>query len=491
MKSLRTFTLIALAALLPLRGIWGQARDVTGLRNYTLPNGMEVFILENHTVPLARIQITFRTGAMSQTPRTAGLFHLYEHMLFKGNQAHPTQTDLQAAMKDLGVGDWNGGTGQESVSYYFTVPSEKMDRGIAFWADAVRAPLLDENELATEKDVVVNEIRGYISDPDGIYGAAVEKAMFWQYPWRKDVGGSEALIRSATPQLMRDIRDTWYVPNNAALFVGGDVDPAAVQAAVQGCFGDWKRGKDPWASPPPAHPAPRADASLVYANEQMYAGVASVDLQFRGPDVTREPEATYAADVLLKLLDDPNGRFKSDIFAKVPGLYKKEYIQVSYPTQRDGGVVSLSTYMIISARQDTFARVAALKKAFAEEMALICSTPDYFTANAFTVLKAQLADERIWERETADGFIGTLSFWWTAAGTGYYQGYGDALRRVAQPDLVRFLNTYVIARPGVLSVQMNPQDFQKEKASAIKQGWSVITKDNAYWWADTTTGGAQ
>jgi zinc protease len=111
--------------------------------------------------------------------------------------------------------------------------------------------------------------------------------------------------------------------------------------------------------------------------------------------------------------------------------------------------------------------------------------------NDFTVLKAQLADERIWERETADGFIGTLSFWWTAAGTDYYQGYSDALRRITQPDLVTFLNTYVTARPSVLSVQMNPQDFQKEKASAIKQGWSVITKDNAYWWADPATGGAQ
>jgi zinc protease len=489
MKFLKILSMITLAALLPLSGVAAQARDVTGLQHYALPNGMEVFVLENHTVPLARIQITFRAGAMSQTPQTAGLFHLYEHMLFKGNKARPTQTDLQAAMKDLGVGDWNGGTGQESVSYYFTVPSEKMDRGMAFWADAVRTPLLDEKELATEKDVVVNEIRGYISDPDGIYASAMEKAMFWQFPWRKDVGGSETLIRSATPQLMRDIRDTWYVPNNAALFVGGDVDPAAVQAAVQKYFGDWKRAKDPWASPPPAHPGPRADSSLVYANEQMYAGVAAVDLRFRGPDVTREPDATYAADVLLKLLDDPNGRFKSDIFAKVPGLYKKEYIQVSYPTQRDGGVLSLSTYMIIAPRQDTFARVAALKKAFAEEMALICSTPGFFTDGDFAVLKTQLADERIWE--TVDGFIGALSFWWTAAGTDYYQGYGDALRRVTQPDLVTFLNTYVTARPSVLSVQMNPQDFQKEKSSAMKQGWSVITKDNAYWWAGSATGGAQ
>ncbi len=87
--------------------------------------------------------------------------------------------------------------------------------------------------------------------------------MFWKYPWRKDVSGSEALVRSATVPVLQDMQDTWYVPNNAALFVGGDVDPAGVRAAVQKYFGDWKKAKDPWSPPPPAHPAPQKDALLV------------------------------------------------------------------------------------------------------------------------------------------------------------------------------------------------------------------------------------
>ncbi|MGA2976313.1 MAG: pitrilysin family protein [Spirochaetia bacterium] len=491
MKSRRMLLGMILVALLPLMGAAGQARDVTGLQNYVLDNGMEVFILENHTVPLARIQITFRTGSISQTPQTAGLFHLYEHMLFKGNKAYPTQTALQAAMKDLGVADWNGGTSQEDVSYYFTVPSDRMEKGIEFWADAVRYPLLDAGELATEKDVVVSEILGYLSDPANIYGSAVDKAMFWKYPWRKDVSGSESLVRSATPQIMRDIRDTWYVPNNAALFVGGDVDPKAVQAAVQRSFGDWKKAKDPWASPPPPHPTPQKDAFLVFPDEQMYEGIVAVDLQFRGPDVTRNPESTYAADVLLKLLDDPNGKFKSDIFGKVPGLYKKEYIEAQYPTQRDGGVLTLSTYMLLAPRQDTFARIAALKKAFTDEMAAIASDPGYFSQSSYTVLKRQILDERVWERETVDGFIGALSFWWSAASTAYYLGYNDALQRVTQPDIAKLISDYVSSRTSVLSVQMNPKDFEKEKASAAQQRWTVITKDNAYWWADQGKGGSQ
>ncbi len=491
MTRCRTLSVVILIALLPgLRAV-GQAQDVTGLQTSTLDNGLELFILENHTVPLARIQITFRTGSISQTPQTAGLFHLYEHMLFKGNRAHPTQTALQAAMKDLGVADWNGGTAQEDVSYYFTVPSNKTAEGIEFWADAVRFPLLDPGELETEKNVVVSEILGSLSDPGNIFGSAIRRALFWKYPWRKDVAGSEALIRSATVQILRAMRDTWYVPNNAALFVGGDVDPKAVRAAAQKYFGDWRRTRDPWASPPPPHPGLEKDVLLVSHDQEMYEGLVSVNLQLPGPDMMRSAGSTYAADVWVKLLGDPNGKFRSHIFDRVAGLYNRDDIDAQYLTRRDGGIVGFSTYMIVSPGQDTLARAIALKKAFIDETAAIASDPEYFTPDDYRVLTSQIADQRIWERETADGFIGTLSFWWASAGTAYYLGYADALQRVAPADIARFISAYITSRPSVLSVRMNSADFNREKAAADKGGWRLVTRENAYWWAAPGKEGAR
>ncbi len=70
-------------------------------------------------------------------------------------------------------------------------------------------------------------------------------------------------------------------------------------------------------------------------------------------------------------------------------------------------------------------------------MAAIASTPSYFSADNFAVMKRQLADDRIWERETVNGFIGTLSFWWSSATTAYYMGYTDALQRVTQQDIAQ------------------------------------------------------
>jgi zinc protease len=490
MAKMRTLVSICLLAFLPLLGAAAQARETTGLQTFTLDNGLEVLVLENHTVPLARIQVTFRAGAISQSPQTAGLFHLYEHMLFKGNRMYPNQTALQAAMKDLGVADWNGGTSQESVSYFFTVPSDRADRGIEFWADAVRFPLLDPAELQTEKDVVVSEILAGFSDPGNIYGSAIQKALYGKFPWRKDVAGSEALVRSATVPMLRDMRDTWYVPNNTALFVGGDVNPDQVRAAAQKYFGDWKRAKDPWASPPPPHPGLPKDLFLVAADEQMYSGLVSVDLRFRGPDVLRSPSLTYPADVWSKLLEDPNGTFKTEIFNKVPGQYNKDDISAGYLTRRDGGDISFSTYLKVVPGQDTFQRAAALKSAFLDQMTALASNPAYFSPDDYAVLTRQVADDRIWERETADGFIGTLAFWWASAGTSYYLGYNDALKRVSPADITRFITTYITNRPSVLSIRMSRKDFERERASAAGSAWTPITRDNAYWWADRK-GGAQ
>jgi zinc protease len=478
-----------LFAFIPF-GLAAQA-DVTGLQSYTLDNGLEVFILENHNVPLARVQINFRTGAISQNPQTAGLFHLYEHMLFKGNKTYPNQSALAAALKDLGVGDWNGGTSAEDVSYYFIVPSDKTEKGIQFWADAVRFPLFNPAELDVEKNVVVNEILGYLSDPDNIYGSAVRRTLFWKYPWRRDVSGSEALVRSATIPVLQQMQSTWYVPNNAALFVGGDVDPSGVRAAVQKYFGDWKKTKDPWSPPPPAHPAPQKDALLVFPDDQMYPGIISVNLQLRGPDVLADTNATYAADALGNLLDDPNGRFKADIFSKVPGQYRKESINEAYYTQRDGGLIYFTTLMLLSQKNDTFARLAALKTAFAAEMAAIAATPTYFSADDFNVMKRQLTDDRIFERETVNGFISSLSSWWSSATTAYYLGYTDALRRVSQKDIAKYISDYILGKTSVMAIRMNPKDFEAEKAQGLAQGWTVISKDNAYWWADQAKGVTQ
>jgi zinc protease len=221
----------------------------------------------------------------------------------------------------------------------------------------------------------------------------------------------------------------------------------------------------------------------MYADSQMYEGFAYVELVFRGPDVLVDPASTYAADTWGKFLDDPNGRFKTAIFNKVPGLYKKEYIWASYLTQRDGGYVSFSTYLQVSQTKPTGQRVVELATAIQQELAAMTTDPGYFTNRDYQVLKAKMLDERILERETASGLINQLSFWWASSSTDYYLGYAGNLARTGQPEIVRWLQGWLIGKPSILAVRLNTRDFSREKDANLKAGFSALSKDNAYWWA--------
>lgn len=113
----------------------------------------------------------------------------------------------------------------------------------------------------------------------------------------------------------------------------------------------------------------------------------------------------------------------------------------------------------------------------------MASDQSYFSPKDYAILKSKLADERIYQRETVDGFVSDLSFWWASASTAYYDGYVENLKRAGFPQLRRFLSDYVVSRTSVLAARMNPKDFAREQADAVKAGFSVITRDNAFWWA--------
>jgi len=287
------------------------AQQAQAVRNATLENGLEVFVVENHVVPLVTVCIAFRGGAIAHSPETAGLFHLYEHMMFNGNDKYPTKDAFSAALNRMGTTSWNGATGREYINYFISVPSEKLTDAIDFWAHAVMNPTLDARVLENEKQVVLNEIRGYHSDPSQIALNGLESRMFRDFPWRKNIDGPESNITRANVTALRDIQKTYYVPSNMALLIGGDTSLEEVVKLANESFGSWARAPEPLLAEPPHGPIPDG-IRLVTSEDQFYRGIAQVEFRWRGPDVTRQTYDTYISDVLLFLLSSPSGPFKSE-----------------------------------------------------------------------------------------------------------------------------------------------------------------------------------
>ena len=455
----------------------------------TLANGLEVFVAENRAVPLATVCIVFRGGAVAQTPETAGLFHLYEHMLFTANEKYPNQAAFTAALNRMGVSSWNGGTGGEYINYYVTVPSDKLGEGLEFWSWAAKKPVFDPAKLESEKDVVINEIRGYHADPDQIMENALESRIFPAYPWRKNIDGPEENIRKATVADLEAMRRAYYIPRNAALMIGDDVSPKEAFALAEKWFGEWEGGPAPAVGEPPQGPlAP--GVRLAYADEEYYEGVAGAGFRWRGPDVMRQTKDTYVADVLLFLLSSPVGRFKSALMEKGPGLYDPEYIGFSYPTSRDGGVLSFSAFLVLedpAKDGPTLDRVAALEKAVLAEFEAVAKDPAaYFGAEELAKAKGKLIDQNLLSTEVASSYVtDTLTFWWAVATTDYFQGYERNCRAVSFSDISAFVSRYLLGAPLASTLRMAGQAFRDEPGMGGRMkalGFEAVDESAAFWW---------
>ena len=476
---------IALILFLSVPFVFSDPTDISGLHQYTLENGLELFILENHSAPLVYIEIAIRGGGIAQTAQTAGLFHLYEHMMFKGNSKFRTAAEVNSAYLDLGVPSWNGSTGAEYVNYYFTVPSEKLKEGLEFWSYAIREPLLDPKELESEKGVVISEITGDFSDPGWIYASAIDRRLFPKYPWRRDPAGTVENVRNATTETLRTIQKEYYIPNNAALFVGGDVKPDEVFALVNEVYGSWKRGKDPWADPqPPQTSLPvRRPTFVVYPDPTVSSRFGIVEMYYRGPDVGRDAASTYAADVWGYLISNPSGRYKKNLVAANLGIPDPNYTGAYYLTQKDGGQLVFWTYLLAKPGESFARRTQQLKERIrAYELTAMTRERSYFSEEEYEQVKRLIENQRILEMETVEGFLRTLRFWWASASTDYFFGYIDSMKKVGFRDVSVFLDKYIHKNLEIVAIRVNPGVFEAEKKAFADAGFETLSADNAFWW---------
>jgi len=458
--------------------------DMPGLSRFKLANGLEIYAYRD-AAPLARIQIVFRTGAISQGPENAGLFRLYEHVLFGGPAAHPGSAKVKAALASMGASGWNGGTDAERVDYWIALPSSEIARALVFLADTLVSPVLDPGDLEAEKEVVAGEIRARSADPDSIYEAALDRRLFPKYPWTRDPTGSEKAVRSATVASLESLAATWFVPNNAAVFVGGDIDPEALRAAVQTAFGGWAAGPDPWAKGPPRNPRPGVSRPtwVVYPDPAMPEGTGMIEARYRGPDLAFDPASSYAADLWSSLVSPPDGRFKAALEANVPKLGGEDGIAACYVSQRDGGWVSISSYFIVDPALPAVDRARAFKeRERAFEITSMKVDPSYFSAGDYEAARKRILDERALATGEAEGLIDALAFWWAAASVDYFAGYPAALASTGPREVSAFLDTYIMRNLEVVALKMNPADYEREKRSFDASGFDTIGPSNAFWW---------
>lgn len=216
--------------------------------SYTLPNGLQVILSEDHRVPLVAVNIWYHVGARNEVVGRSGFAHLFEHIMFQGSRNVP-EDRFFTILEGAGAPMVNGTTDFDRTNYFETVPANQLD--LALWLESDRMGfLLDtltQERLDNQKAVVRKERQQ--STENVPYGVAEEKFIQLLYPaphpYNGVVIGSHQDLEAATLEDVKAFFRTWYVPNNATLVIVGDFKPADAKARVEKFFGSLPRGAEP------------------------------------------------------------------------------------------------------------------------------------------------------------------------------------------------------------------------------------------------------
>ncbi|HLF32237.1 MAG TPA: pitrilysin family protein [Xanthomonadales bacterium] len=213
---------------------------------YRLDNGLTVILHEDHSDPLAHVDVSYHVGSSREQPGRSGFAHFFEHMMFEGS-AHVAQGDHSKIISNAG-GSLNGTTDSDRTSYYQTVPANQLE--VALWLEADRMGFLleavDEEKFEVQRETVKNE-RGQRVDnvPYGRTSETMMKNLYPpEHPYSWPVIGWNEDLDAATLYDLERFFLRWYGPNNAQLVIGGDIDPRQTLQWVAKYFAAIPRGPE-------------------------------------------------------------------------------------------------------------------------------------------------------------------------------------------------------------------------------------------------------
>jgi zinc protease len=419
------------------------------VREHQLANGLKVILHEDHSVPVANVQVWYHVGSKDERQGRSGFAHLFEHIMFKGS-ANVASEEHKDFINAIG-GRYNATTDFDRTLYFETIPSNYLERILWMEADRMRSLDVSDENFRSERDVVKEERRLRVENPPfgRLFEVVLDKT-FTTHPYRILPIGSMADLDAATIEDVREFHSTYYVPNNATLVVAGDFEPEETLRWIERWFGSIPKGK---AIPRnvPKEPAQTAERRTVAydANAPLPAVIFAYHMPEAGhPDL-------YALEVAANVLSE----------GQSSRLYRKMVYDKQIALQAGGQTIVLEdpgVFFFFAILQGDHT-VEEAETALQEEVQRLQATP--VGAAELEKAKNQLIARQVFGRETVQD-------------KGEALGYASVIledlsrinkdlaeyQKVTADDVARVANTYF--KPGnrtvvhMLPATMKPEEKQ-------------------------------
>lgn len=415
-----------------------SGKIVIPYKKYQLKNGLILILHEDHSDPLVHVDVTYHVGSAREEPGKSGFAHFFEHMMFQGSENVDDEQHMKL-VTDSG-GTFNGGTSEDTTSYFQTVPANQIEK--ILWLEADRMGFLvdavTQEKFEIQRDTVKNE-RGQRIDNQS-YGRLSERVSEALYPeghpysWPV-IGYLEDLNRADVNDLKRFFLK-WYGPNNATVTIGGDIDIKQTLQYVVKYFGSIPTGPE---IKMPEKPLIKLKADR-YISMQDNVQLPLVYMSL--PTVIARHEDEAPLDLLTQIL----GGGKTSLFYK--NLVKNQFAvqaSVSHPC----GELGCTFNMFALPNPESGKSLAALEKIMRDT--LIEFEKRGVVPDDLAKAKAQMEARFIFGLQSVDGKVGQLAANQTFTGNPNY----------IEKDITRYLN-------------VTKQDVERVFKQYIKDNYAVV-----------------
>jgi zinc protease len=232
------------------------------IQQLELSNGLDVLLMEKHTVPLVQLNVLVRVGSAHDPVNKRGLASLTADMMDEGAGSRDA-LELADAIEFLGA-QIRTRAGLHTTTLSLHTPISKFDAALPLLADILLRPTFPGDELERKRKSLLTSLLQAHDEPNAIASAAFNVALYGDdHPYGGTGFADEAAIRGFSVADLRQFHRSYFVPNNAAVIVVGDVTPDEIIPELEAAFGSWTQGQVPEVSWPAAPQVQRREVILV------------------------------------------------------------------------------------------------------------------------------------------------------------------------------------------------------------------------------------
>ena len=285
-----------------------QAAEVT---DFKLDNGLEVVVIEDHRAPAVVHMVWYRVGSADEPPGKSGIAHFLEHLMFKATDELKSG-ELSETVARNGGSD-NAFTSYDYTTYFQRIAADRLELVMRMEASRMDGLALVEDDIATERDVVIEERNQRTeNDPGALFSEQRSAAQYLNHPYGIPIIGWKHEAHSLTLEDAVSFYEQHYGPNNAILVVAGDVEPDEVRALAETYYGVIPPNPNVKPRQRVTEPPQLAERRLVFSDPRV--ANPYVVRTYLAPE--RDPGAQEKAAALTMLAQVLGGSPQTSVFAE-------------------------------------------------------------------------------------------------------------------------------------------------------------------------------